>query len=492
MNSRRAKTLIVALFLSVAPSNGSAQNVTTYECESGANDTVVAACGARWEAANIRAHVAAGQYGGATPECLNQTAAVLDGLAAKWLAKNTFTQYKGPWPCGREPSVGKANDDVLSSACPGVVWTYKNKGATQCSPSANAEAQRAPVVNAPPNPSPPVAYAPPPPVSSPGSILETGSSLLYPLINLWAPPYAQSNPQVKITTQATGSGTGISQAVNGAAQLGASDAYMSDVQMAQTRMLNIPLAISAQTIVYNIPGLNTVHLNFSGSVLAGIYDGSIQFWDDPRITSLNSQYAGSLPHASIIPVRRSDGSGDTFVFTQYLSATTPSWRSGPGFGTTISWPSASNSIAATGNAGMVQACQGARYGIAYISIGFISQTVGAGLGYSALQNAAGKFVLPNATNISAAASERVSATPSDERISLVYSPGDYSYPIVNYEYAIIRPRQNDAATAAALKSFLTWALTTGQNSSYLNLVHFAPLPPSIVNLSMAQVSQIGW
>lgn len=325
------------------------------------------------------------------------------------------------------------------------------------------------------------------------NLLETGSSLVYPLMNLWVPDYAKSHPAVKITTQSTGSGTGISQAVAGVAQIGASDAYMSDAQLAGKHMLNIPLAISAQQINYNVPGLNDVHLNLSGPILAGIYSGTIKFWDDAQIKGANAAVASKLPHEAIITVHRADGSGDTFIFTQYLNDTTPSWKSGPGYGTTITWPAVQNAVGATGNPGMVQACQSTKYSIAYIGVSYIDQTNSAGLGYAALMNKAGKYVLPTEPNVAAAATGMVASTPKDERVSLIFSPGANSYPIINYEYAIINPKQPDAETANELKSFLTWALAPngGQAKSYLEKVHFIGLPAAIVNLSKAQIAEIG-
>jgi phosphate transport system substrate-binding protein len=324
------------------------------------------------------------------------------------------------------------------------------------------------------------------------NLLETGSSLVYPLMNLWVPAYTKSHVDVKITTQSTGSGTGISQAVAGVAQIGASDAYMSDAQLAQGKMLNIPLAISAQQVNYNIPEIGQAHLNLSGPVLAGIYDGSIRFWDDPKIKSTNSQLASKLPHQGIVTIHRADGSGDTFIFTQYLSDTTPSWKSGPGYGTSVSFPPVPNAVGANGNPGMVQACQSAKYSIAYIGVSFIDQTNQAGLGYAALQNKDGKFVLPTEQNILAAASGMVSSTPKDERISLIYSPGANSYPIINYEYAIINPKQANADTATELKRFLEWTISPqGQSKEFLDKVHFIGLPSSIVNLSKSQIAAIG-
>ncbi|MGH7715097.1 MAG: phosphate ABC transporter substrate-binding protein PstS [Vulcanimicrobiaceae bacterium] len=322
-------------------------------------------------------------------------------------------------------------------------------------------------------------------------LLETGSSLVYPLMNLWVPVYTKAHPDVKITTQSTGSGTGISQAVAGIAQIGASDAYMSDSQLGTTHMLNIPLAISAQQINYNLPGLNDIHLNMSGPVLAGIYDGSIHFWDDAKIKAINGSVASKLPHRAIIPIHRADGSGDTFIFTQYLTFSAPSWKSGPGYGTTISWPAVSNAVGANGNPGMVQACQGAKFSIAYIGVSFLDQTNSAGLGYAALENKSGKFVLPTEPNLASAANALVKQTPKDERISIIFGPGASSYPIINYEYAIVNPRQKDAATASEVKNFLTWTLTSGQAKSYLQKVHFIALPASIVNLSKRQIAEIG-
>lgn len=321
------------------------------------------------------------------------------------------------------------------------------------------------------------------------SLVETGSSLVYPLMNLWVAAYQKSHSGVEITTQSTGSGTGISQAISGVAQIGASDAYMSDAQISSSKMLNIPLAISAQQINYNIPGLNDVHLNLSGPVLAGMYTGTIRFWDDARIKALNRRYAGKLPHREIIPIHRSDGSGDTFIFSQYLSFSTPSWKNGPGYGTTVSWPAVPNAVGANGNPGMVQSCQNAPYSIAYIGVSFLNQTNAAHLGYAALQNRAGRFVLPSASTIGAAARALVPRTPKDERISLIFAPGAQSYPIINYEYAIVNPHQPNQSRTA-LVDFLKWAVNDGNSNRFLNAVHFLPLPGSVKKLSMAQLNDI--
>jgi phosphate transport system substrate-binding protein len=328
--------------------------------------------------------------------------------------------------------------------------------------------------------------------SGPVKLLETGSTLLYPLFNLWVPAYQKAHPGVQITTQGTGSGTGIAEAVKGVAQIGASDAYMADQQMKQyPDMLNIPLAISVQQVNYNLPGLNATHLKLSGPVLAGIYSGAVRYWDDPALAKLNPGV--SLPHRAIIAVHRSDGSGDTFIFTQYLSFSDPAWQKAVGYGTTVSWPAVASAVGASGNPGVVQALQQHPYTIGYVGISWIDQTNKAGLGYAALRNRDGRFVLPTAETAKAAAQAKVAGTPPDERISLVFAPGADSYPIINYEYAVVSARQPDARVAGAIRDFLTWAVSPdgGNSAQFLDRVHFLPLPASVAKLSAAQIAKIG-
>lgn len=323
------------------------------------------------------------------------------------------------------------------------------------------------------------------------TILETGSSLLYPLFNLWVEGYSKVSPNARITTQSTGSGTGMAQAIAGIAQIGASDAYMAGPQVQKhPNMMNIPLAISAQNIVFNLPGLNDQNLQISGSVLAGIYSGKITSWDDPAIAALNPGV--SLPKHPIIPIHRTDGSGDTFIFTQYLTKSTPSWANSVAYGTTVSWPAVSGGIGAIGNPGMVQTTAQNPYSISYVGISFESQVRKANLGIAKLQNKAGKFVLPNPTTILAAASGMVDSTPKDQRISLVYADGDLAYPIINYEYAIVDKNQPNAALAKAIKKLLLWAIDPngGSTLAYLSQVQFVALPDKIRKQSQARIETI--
>jgi phosphate transport system substrate-binding protein len=323
------------------------------------------------------------------------------------------------------------------------------------------------------------------------NILETGSSLLYPLFNLWVPVYAHVHPDAKITTQSTGSGTGISQSIAGIAQIGASDAYLSNALMRMhPDMLNIPLAISMQMVNYNLPGLNHTRLKLSGPVLAGIYEGKITKWNDPAIRAMNPGI--NLPDHNIIPIHRTDGSGDTFIFTQYLAFSTPDWASSLSYGTTVSWPPVSGELGAVGNPGMLTATKDNAYSIAYIGTSYQNAIERDGLGIAKLKNRDGNFVLPTAETADAAAAQMVPKTPTSERISLIFAPGAQSYPIINYEYAIVNKMQPSAATAAAMRELFTWAISRngGNAPRFMASVHFVPLPAPVAKLSAAQIAQI--
>jgi phosphate transport system substrate-binding protein len=319
----------------------------------------------------------------------------------------------------------------------------------------------------------------------------TGSTLLYPLFKLWIPDYLASNPNVKITIQATGSGAGIDAAISGVSLIGASDAYMSDEQAEQNpTIVNIPLAIAAQMINYNVPDIRGSTLRLDGPALAGIYSGAITEWDSKPIQALNRSV--TLPHHAIIPIRRADASGDTFIFTQFLTFSTPSWEDKIGYGVDVSWPSLPGKMTATGNQGMVQAAAATPYSIAYIGISFAEEVAKAGLGTAMVGNQSQQFLLPTADTINAGASELDHRTPGDERLSLVFAPGANSYPLINYEYVLVSTRQPSAEIAEALRDFLLWANSPlgGNSPKYLDAVHFIPVPDFIRALNEKQIRRI--
>ncbi|MGD0476296.1 MAG: phosphate ABC transporter substrate-binding protein PstS [Candidatus Velthaea sp.] len=323
------------------------------------------------------------------------------------------------------------------------------------------------------------------------SLAETGSTLMYPLLEQWTMEYRKAVPNVRIPVAATNSGAGIEQAIAGRVQFGASDAYMTDEQMsANPGMLNIPLVISAQFVTYNLPGLNAAGLRLDGPTLAGIYTGKVRNWDDAAIVAMNAGV--QLPHAAIVPVHRSDSSGDSFIFSQYLTFSTDSWEFGPSYGTDISWPSVPGAQGAAGNIGMVKAVGAAPYSIGYVGGSFFREVAAAHLGTAMLKNQAGNFVAPTPQTVRDAAAELDARTPHDERLSLVFAPGADSYPLVNYEYAIVAAKQPNPQTAAALRDFLLWTIGAGKGNDQkaLDPLHFTTLPEFVRALSDAQIRLI--
>ena len=323
-----------------------------------------------------------------------------------------------------------------------------------------------------------------------GTISEAGSSLLYPLWNLWAPGYESKYRNVTIQTAAGGSGKGISYAIAGTIEIGSSDAYLSTADKQQDPALeNIPLAISAQEIYYHLTGV-TAHLRLNGKVLAKMYEGKITRWSTPAIARLNPGV--HLPDIPVVTLHRSDGSGDTFLFTTYLSDSTKSWATTVGYNTTVTWPNAPGALAETGNSGMVAGCKATPGCVAYIGISYQTQALGDGLTYAQLANGKGQYVMPTAATIAAEAAGYVKKTPKTGSISLIDGKIDGGYPIINYEYAVVSKKQANARVAKTVRSVLEWAINPkdGNSASYLSQVGFRPLPLKVVESSFEQIKAI--
>jgi phosphate transport system substrate-binding protein len=327
------------------------------------------------------------------------------------------------------------------------------------------------------------------PSTSNVALSETGATELYPLMNQWVPAYHSKYPNITITTGATGSGAGISQAAAGTVNIGASGAYLSNGDIsAHKGLMNIALAVSAEQVNYNLPGVSE-HLKLNGKVLAAMYQGTIKTWNDPQIAALNPGV--NLPATPVVPLHRSDGAGDTFVFTQYLSKQDPdSWGKSPGFGTTVDFPAVPGALGENGAGGMVTGCAQTPGCVAYIGVSYLDQASQKGLGEAQLGNASGNYLLPDAQSIQAEAASFASQTPANQVISLINGPAADGYPIVNYEYAIVYSNQKDAATAQTLQAFLHWTVTDGGNPSFLNQVHMQPLPAPVAKSSDAQIATI--
>jgi phosphate transport system substrate-binding protein len=323
-------------------------------------------------------------------------------------------------------------------------------------------------------------------------LTETGSSLLAPLMKTWAGDYHAQVPGVTISTTSSNSGTGIADASAGTADIGTTDAYLSSGDLVKNpALLNIPLVISAQQVNYNVPGFNgpAAHINLDGAVLAAIYQGTVTLWNDVSIEKLNPKL--KLPPLPIVPVRRSDSSGDTFLFSSYLSTQDTDWNSAIGYGTTVNWPKVPGEQERKGNMAVVDECAVAVGCVAYAGISYLHLADSKGLGEAALANAAGQFELPLPTTIGASVASFVSSTPPNETISMINGPARNGYPIVNYEYAIVSTRQPDPAKAPAIRAFLSWVIGTGNSARYLQALGFAPLPGAVATLASAQIARIG-
>jgi phosphate transport system substrate-binding protein len=327
------------------------------------------------------------------------------------------------------------------------------------------------------------------PATSNVALSETGATELYPLMNQWVPAYHSKYPNVTITTGATGSGAGISQAAAGAVNIGASGAYLSNGDMsAHKGLMNVALAVAAEQINYNLPGVSE-HLKLNGKVLAAMYQGKVKTWNDPQIAALNPGV--NLPSTPVVPLHRSDGAGDTFVFTQYLSKQDPDgWGKSPGFGTTVDFPAVAGALGENGAGGMVTGCAQTPGCVAYIGTSYLDQATQKGLGVAQLGNASGNYLLPDAQSIGAEAASFAAQTPSNEVISLINGPAPDGYPIVNYEYAIVFSGQKDGATAQTMRAFLHWAVTDGSSPAFLGSEHMQPLPAAVAKLSDAQIASI--
>ena len=326
-----------------------------------------------------------------------------------------------------------------------------------------------------------------PSIASALTLTESGSSLIYPVAKIWSANYSRLHPAVVVTVESTGSGVGISGAVSGHIALGASDIPLRPEVRVSAGMLSIAVAQSAQVIVYNVPDIGTKHLNLSGDLLAGIYRGEIAYWNDPRIARANPTLG--LPHILIVPMVRKDASGDTALFTGYLSAQVPLWKNSIGSGLQVTWPKAFAS--AIGNVGILAACAHTQGAIGYLGISYVGAANEASLGYAALLNHDKNYVLPSVKSLASAVDGLPKARASEDA-SLINRPGSNAYPITNFEYMIVKAKQSSAQSARALREFLSYVIDRkgGNDGSVLFNAIFMPLSDSVRSQSQEQISRI--
>jgi phosphate transport system substrate-binding protein len=305
-----------------------------------------------------------------------------------------------------------------------------------------------------------------------------GSTLVAPLMANWISTF-EIKEGIKVKYGAVGSGTGIAQITARTVDFGASDAPMTPEQAGQCNgCVQIPWALSATGLGINIP--HNKKINLSGPILAGIYFGKITKWNDPKIKKINPK--AKLPNLKITPIFRSDGSGDTFAFTDYLSKVSPAWKREIGSATTVGFPTSDGAVGAKGNSGVTAAVASTPGAIGYISAYYL---IAAGsIGVAAVQNSAGNFEFPNLANIENAAST-VKRLPSSNAISITNPPkrAKTAYPISTFTYAIV---PHDASRKGELQQFAKYCVTIGQK--YGAALDFAPLPKVV---KTAAINAIG-
>jgi phosphate transport system substrate-binding protein len=308
-----------------------------------------------------------------------------------------------------------------------------------------------------------------------------GATFPQPIYYKWFSDYA-AKTGVKINYQSIGSGGGIRQLSEGTVDFGATDTPMSDDEMSKAKagpIMHIPTVLGAVVITYNVPGL-TQPLKLTGPVIADIFGGKITKWNDPRIATLNPGVG--LPATDILVVHRSEGSGTTFVFSDYLAAVSPAWAKAPGKGKELQWPVGIGAKGNEGVAGQVKQTPGT---IGYVELAYARQNR---LPYANIRNAAGQFVEPTIQSVTSAAEGNLSKTPPDYRVSIVNAPGASSYPISSYTWLLVYRNQTDSVKGKKLKDFLKWALTDGEQSAAS--LDYAPLPGAISQRLATRIDSI--
>ena len=321
--------------------------------------------------------------------------------------------------------------------------------------------------------------------SSGGSVDLTGAGATfpYPLYSKWFSDYA-AKTGVRINYQSIGSGGGIRQLSEETVDFGATDGPMTDDEMKRAKggpILHIPTVLGADAITYNLPGIAS-GLKLTPDVLADIVLGKITRWSDPRIATLNADLR--LPNTDLLVVHRSDGSGTTYIFTDYLTSASPAWRAGPGKGKEVRWPVGLGAKGNEGVAGQIKQTPGS---IGYVELAYAKQNA---LSVAAIRNAAGEFVTPSVAAVTAAAAGAARTLPAntDYRISIVNAPGAGAYPISSFTWLLIYQRQKDSVKARKLVDFLNWAVTDGQAQAAP--LDYAPIPADMAGSLKARIATI--
>jgi len=307
-----------------------------------------------------------------------------------------------------------------------------------------------------------------------------GATFPYPMYSKWFSEYHNLHSDVQINYQSIGSGGGIRQVLAGTVDFGASDGPMTDEQLSQakTKILHIPTVMGAVVPAYNIPGI-TGEIKFTPDALAGIFLGKITSWNDKAITSANPGI--NFPNQSIIVVHRSDGSGTTFIFTDYLSKVSSEWQNGPGKGTSVKWPVGLGGKGNEGVAGQIRQLQGS---IGYVELIYAVQNK---IPYGIVRNASGAYIKASLESVTAAAAS-APKMPADFRVSITNAPGKDAYPISSFTWLLIPVQSKDPAKGKILNDLLNWIMDNGQKMA--SQLTYAPLPDSVVAKVKVAIKQV--
>jgi phosphate transport system substrate-binding protein len=307
-----------------------------------------------------------------------------------------------------------------------------------------------------------------------------GATFPYPMYSKWFSEYHNLHSDIQINYQSIGSGGGIRQVLAGTVDFGASDGPMTDEQLSQAKIkiLHVPTVLGAVVPAYNVPGV-TGEVKFTPDVLANIFLGKITNWNDKAITAANPDI--KFPDQPIIVVHRSDGSGTTYIFTDYLSKVSQEWQGTVGKGTSVKWPVGIGGKGNEGVSGVIRQMQG---GIGYIELIYAVQNK---IPYGVVRNSTGAFVKASLDSVTAAAGS-VKSMPSDFRVSITNAPGKDAYPISSFTWLLIPEKSKDAAKGKILQDFLNWMLVDGQKMT--SALTYAPLPANVVDKVKAEVKNV--
>ncbi len=311
-----------------------------------------------------------------------------------------------------------------------------------------------------------------------------GATFPYPIYSKWFSEYKKLHSDIQVNYQSIGSGGGIRQVTEGTVDFGASDMPMTDGQLAEaqaklkTKVLNIPSVLGAVVPAYNIPGVSG-EVKFTPDALAGIFLGKVTKWNDKSITSVNP--GTNFPDRDIIVVHRSDGSGTTFIWTDYLSKVSGDWKSQVGSGTSVKWPIGLGGKGNEGVAGSIRQLQGS---IGYVELIYAMQN---NIAYGSVRNAAGAYLKATLEGVTAAAAS-APKIPADFRVSITNAPGKDAYPISSFTWLLIPMQSKDPAKGKILADFLTWMSTDGQKMT--GALSYASLPESVVQKEKEVIKQI--